>query len=149
MSITDIRKGDVVTWNGRTCMVVANPIHLTDMSRIMGEPAHWIQWIEHKGETDLRNKLLSGETLTGRASVEIIERGVEMLLPGDPAPVAETELAAAAQRKVAYADIAEGSDEQFREAVRAALAANVPVKRITALTGLSRARVYQIRDGRR
>lgn len=149
MSITDIHKGDVVTWNGRTYLVTADPIHLDDLSRTMREPIHWVQWVEHKGDTDLRAKLIGGEALAEWADIEIVEHGVEMMLPGDPMPPAEAELATATQSKTAFADVAEGSDEQFRQAVRAALAQDIPVKRIMQITGLSRARIYQIRDGRR
>jgi hypothetical protein len=40
-------------------------------------------------------------------------------------------------------------DTAWRYMIRAALADGVPVVEVAELTGISRARVYQIRDGRR
>jgi hypothetical protein len=149
MAITDIRKGDVVTWNGRTWLVTADPIRVDSWVKSIGQPGYWVQWVEYSGETYLRDKLIGGETLIASAPVEVVQRGVEMTLPWDEMPPAEADLKAATQAKAAFADVAEGSDEQFRQAVRTALQQDVPVRRIQQLTGLSRARIYQIRDGRR
>lgn len=56
--------------------------------------------------------------------------------------------AATAERRVAD-DVAAAAREAQSTAIRQAIAAGVPVTAITARTGFSVARVYQIRDGRR
>jgi hypothetical protein len=63
----------------------------------------------------------------------------------------EGQAALLAELTVAQADVNAGDERLARRdaVVRRALAGRVPVREITALTGLTRARIYQIRDGRR
>lgn len=45
--------------------------------------------------------------------------------------------------------VAARRDAELRELIRGAIAAGVPVKDLVAVTGLSKPRMYQIRDNRR
>jgi DNA-binding phage protein len=66
--------------------------------------------------------------------------------------VTETTRAALGQatdaRAVAVRE-ADARDAEWREAIRAALAADVGATEVARLAGISRERVYQIKDGRR
>ncbi len=59
----------------------------------------------------------------------------------------EVKAAAAAVEQARLA--LERAEQRRNTAIRAALADQVPVSEIAAATGLSRLRVYQVRDGRR
>ena len=64
----------------------------------------------------------------------------EASAPAAVAALAEVEAATAARSE---------AERTWREAVRSAVAAGVPVIAIAAAAGVSRERVYQVRDGRR
>lgn len=55
---------------------------------------------------------------------------------------------AATSRRVADGMLA-AAEQRFTWAVRDAIRAEIPVSEIAKLSGLSRSRIYQIRDGRR
>lgn len=59
------------------------------------------------------------------------------------------ELARVALRRTAHLEQGKAEETSFRIAVRNAVKAGIPVAEIREATGLSRERVYQIRDGRR
>lgn len=56
-------------------------------------------------------------------------------------------LTLAAKRRTALAAVV--AERAFGDAVRCALAGGIPAAEVAKLANLSRARVYQIRDGRR
>ncbi len=62
-------------------------------------------------------------------------------------PIAAVELATDLRRRAEAA--AEKAVEEQTIAIRAAIGAGVNTLELAGLTGLSRARIYQIRDGRR
>ncbi|MEU3528803.1 hypothetical protein AB0E62_33980 [Streptomyces sp. NPDC038707] len=72
--------------------------------------------------------------------------------PVGEGPVGEEGLASLAAKTRAiqdYKDCVEEAVEERDDLIRRLIAGGVPVKDITAKSGLSRERVYQIRDGRR
>lgn len=58
-------------------------------------------------------------------------------------------LKAAVQAKAQAVAEAEERDAEMREEIRAAMAAKTPLKELMEVTGLSRQRLYQIRDNTR
>jgi D-aminopeptidase len=56
---------------------------------------------------------------------------------------------AATKKKAAACEKYEAADEALREAIREALNAGASAMELTEVTGLSRARIYQIKDNRR
>ncbi|ALE05499.1 hypothetical protein AL755_08435 [Arthrobacter sp. ERGS1:01] len=61
----------------------------------------------------------------------------------------ERDLVKLRQKRAAAEDAFEKADAAFRDGIRAALADGMKAAQIADATGLSRPRIYQIRDGRR
>lgn len=60
-----------------------------------------------------------------------------------------TRLASATQRRENAQRAADDADQEWREMIRTAVAAGARVTEVAMTAGISRERVYQIKDGRR
>ncbi|TXS35134.1 hypothetical protein [Streptomyces sp. t39] len=159
-TIADIRRGDKFTHSGRTYIAAddARPSGVTGYYDVTTLPG-----TAKADDGVIRQGALFGRDITVRPdfAVDIITRGltVEMLweTTHNQRPEATTASEDAVrfwlghitrQREAAQRQSAD-LDLTRDKWIRAALALSVPVTEIAHLAGLSRERIYQIRDGRR
>lgn len=161
-TIADIRRGDRFKWGGATYLAVDDCRPTGDAAWGFGRDYGNITYISTAGikrntdgvyDVDMRIPKASAVRLT--AEVEILERGLRVHHVSDDVRE-ETPLwqimsnldFVVMSREVAHRE-ANDLDEQRDILIRQALAAGVPVPALVEQTGLTRARIYQIRDGRR
>jgi len=159
-SVIDIRRGDHFTWNGQGYLAIddARPSgFFIDNQESIAVCCVLAKNIEPgpDGVIDLGSRLRGNLSLGEQAKIEITKRGSRVTWLGDE-PRAQTPqwqargvlhgivtARRAAQRAVDDLDVSRDN------AIRQALASEVPVSQIAEMTGLSRSRIYQIRDSRR
>ena len=165
-TIADIRRGDRFIWSGRTYLAVADACPTGSRSEygqywtinfLNGRPQPGPDGVVHQGSSMPDSKMVRHDF-----PVEITERGVSFMWlhekhaaeepaveTDDPAQIAERRLALiSASKEYAVRTLTE-VDAARDTAIRVALAEGVLVRDLMRMTDLSRARIYQIRDGRR
>ncbi|MFI8351280.1 hypothetical protein [Streptomyces sp. NPDC085596] len=161
-TINDICRGDRFTWSGRTWIAAADAhpnlggIHgAVDMVALPGSMK-----ADEDGVVRQQNpSQLTVKAIHFSAPVTILERGIQVSLTYEDAPIVQRKRPAVESalmlldrqtkmRKALEDDLTE-TDRQFNDLVRLSLANGASVARLVETTGLSRARIYQIRDGRR
>lgn len=162
-TIADIRRGDRFTWAGKTYIAFddARPSRLAadlgDFCEIGTIQASAIT-ADADGTYHQGTAFVDCTTVLSNKEIEILERGLKTLrIAEEPEnadrPVSEwyalghlrsTMSARSLAQRVAD-DIDQTRDHQIRDAIKA----GVSVPEIMEITGLSRPRIYQIRDGKR
>ena len=159
-TIADIRRGDRFTWNNREWIAVydaypATAAYIND-DRFYVLPA---VRADKANETDEGTyeiaTAIGADVVLHTATVTIHERDLAIHTAQDDvrdsAPLEHAEAALefiVNARTVAHRAV-EQRDEEFNSRIRQFLAAGGSVAAAVTMTGLSRARIYQIRDGRR
>jgi hypothetical protein len=165
-TIADIRRGDRFTWAGKKYIAFDDARPMVDYGvKRHPEPEFCNVYMtadQIKPDADGIHRLgtrgLDCQTILSDKEITIEERGLIVLRPGEEPPAQDrpiSEWYALSQlthtmhsrdkaRRIAD-DIDETRDRQIRDALRA----GIGVTELMQITGLSRARIYQIRDGRR
>lgn len=161
-TVEDIRRGDKFTWNGTTYYAMDDArLYAPEEFGDLGEFCA-VRLIRAAGLTpnsdgviDLDMRMLDNKAILRTAPVTIISRGhalhhvtdevretvpVEQVMPNLCYVMAARKRA---QREV------NDLDEQRDHYIRQAIASGARVAELAELTGLSRERIYQVRDGRR
>lgn len=161
-TVNDIRRGDRFTWSGRTWIAAADAhpnlygiygaVDLVTLPGNLKASADGV--IRQDNPSQLKSRAVHFT-----APVTITERGITIALEHEDAPAVRRTRTAAesslrlverqAKRRKALEQEITGADREFGDLVRMALANGASVAQLTEKTGLSRARIYQIRDGRR
>jgi len=162
-TIADIRRGDRFTWGTKTYIAFddARPdAHLTDLGDF-----HEIRMVQttnlkvaEDGSFHQGTAFVDCQTVLSAKEIEISERGLRTVRLGEePENVdtprgwqyAENRLTGTMAARALAQRVADDIDETRDHEIRDALKAGMSVPEIMKVTGLSRARIYQIRDGRR
>jgi hypothetical protein len=158
-TIADIRRGDRFTWNNREWIAVYDAYPATaayiDDDRFYVLPA--VPAVKAK-EVDGVHEIttaIGADVVLHTAAVTIHERDLPVHTRQDdvhetaPLEHAESALKFIVDAREAAHRAVEQRDEEFNARVRQFLASGGSVAVAVEKTGLSRARIYQIRDGRR
>lgn len=161
-TINDIRRGDRFTWSNRTWIAAADAhpnmwgIHgAVDVATLPGNMTAGKDGVVRQTSTSQ----LKLRAVHYTAPIVITERGIQISLTHEDAPVLRHKRSAlesslrlvkrkAELRKV-LGEQMEEADQEFGDLIRMSLANGATVAQLVEKTGLSRARIYQIRDGRR
>lgn len=158
-TIADIRRGDRFTWNDRTYIAVYDAYPATaaliDDDRFYVLPAVLAAKAKRVDGVHEITTAIGADVVLHTATVTIQERGLPVhtrqddIREGSPLEHAETALDFVIKAREDAHRAAEQRDEEFNARVRQFLASGGSVAVAVEKTGLSRARIYQIRDGRR
>lgn len=158
-TIADIRRGDRFTWNNREWIAVydaypATAAYINDdrFYVLPAVPATKTKEIDGVHEI---TTAIGADVVLHTAKVTIHERDLPVHTRQDdihedsPLEHAETALNGVIKAREHAHRAAEQRDEEFNTRLRQFLASGGSVASAVQKTGLSRARIYQIRDGRR
>lgn len=172
MNITEAKANDEITYQGDRYIVEKAPRRLGDK----GEAAHLVRvfllrsdqaGIQDDGTLEFGTTGSNSRDLPDTTDVELVRSNVQYRTSADYVRpydggnltaddlkheregVALSELTRVSLRRAQRAREAGEEDASFRRGVKKALEAGVSVAAIREQTGLSRERIYQIRDGRR
>jgi hypothetical protein len=161
-TIADIRRGDRFTWGGASYLAVDDCRPLGDAAFGFGRDFGNITYIRAAGLKrnadgvyDLEMRIPQASAVRLTASVEIHEREVRIhhvsddVREGTPRFQIMSNLDYIVHSRDVARREAGDLDEQRDIVIRQALSAGVSVADLVERTGLTRARIYQIRDGRR
>jgi len=161
-TINDIRRGDRFTWSNRTWLAVADAhpntggihgaVDIFTMPGDMQTDAEGV--VRQTGQSQIKS-----HAVHYTAPVTILKRGIQISLIHEDAPVLQRKRSAAdtalrlverkAQWRKALDEQMAEADQEFGDLIRMSLVNGATVAQLVEKTGLSRARIYQIRDGRR
>lgn len=171
-AITEIKANDEITHKGDRYVVTKAPRRMGTK----GEAAHLIEiflipsaraGVREDGTLEFGQNLGSSHRLADTTDVELVRSGVQYRTVRDYAGTyeggnltaedmreeregsARSELVRVALRRKQREAEATEDEAMFRRGIRQALDAGISVAEIRRETGLSRERIYQIRDGRR
>lgn len=163
----DVRAGDRFTSNGTQYIAVLDAKPQPPSPRPNGmPPLHWITFVLAAGKRLGPDGVMhldssDGQNMVSDYPITIDERGIRIELRGmqtAPADLTdepeqetwwERDVARHSTRRAAADKAAADEARHLNSAIRNALRADASVARLCELTGLSRERIYQIRDGRR
>lgn len=160
-TISDVRRGDRFTWGGITYLAMddCRPVDFFLTGEIAYGGIIYIRAAGLKrnpeGVYDIDMRIPSASVVRLNYPIDIHERGVRVHHISDDvrdstplSQIVSVLDGIMASRKTARRE-ADDLDEQRDIMIRKALAARVPVADLVTKTGLTRARIYQIRDNRR
>ena len=158
-TIADIRRGDRFTWNNRQWIAVydaypATAAYIND-DRFYVLPAVPAAKVKEVDGVHEITTAIGADLVLHTAEVTIHERELPVHTRQDdvretaPLEHAESALTFIVGAREAAHRAVEQRDEEFNARVRQFLASGGSVAAVVEKTGLSRARIYQIRDGRR
>ena len=158
-TIADIRRGDRFTWNNREWIAVydaypATAAYIND-DRFYVLPAVPAAKVNETDGVYEITSAIGADVVLHTAPVTIHERDLPVHARQDdihesaPLEHAENALAFIVDARKAAHRAVEQRDEEFNARIRQFLASGGTVAAAREKTGLSRARIYQIRDGRR
>lgn len=172
MNITESKVNDEITYQGDRYIVTKTPKRLGDK----GEAAHLVRipllpsdkaGVQDDGTLEFGTTATNSRDLPDTTDVELVRSGVQYRTSADYVTpcdggnltaedlkreregVARSELIRVSLRRAQRAREAGEEDSMFRRGVKKAVEAGLSVAEVREQTGLSRERVYQIRDGRR
>lgn len=173
MNITEAKANDEITYQGDRYIVTKTPKRLGDK----GEAAHLVRvsllssdkaGVQDDGTLEFGTTATNSRDLSDTTDVELVRSGVQYRTSADYVTpnggggnltaedlkreregVARSELIRVSLRRTQRAREAGEEDSMFRRGVKKAVEAGLSVAEVREQTGLSRERVYQIRDGRR
>lgn len=163
-TVNDIRRGDRFTWNGGKYIALddARPWEEPGSSE---DPLHqfaWVTAVKDVGQKPGADGVIDFDVPKGgmsqdlwqHAEIEIGERGLKVTWFGQQDKATSPEQARRLLRNITSARrkalrVIDDIDERRDQWIRGAILSEVPVIEIAEITGLSRARIYQIRDGHR
>lgn len=172
MNITEAKANDEITYQGDRYIVTKTPKRLGDK----GEAVHLVRvfllpsdraGIQGDGTLEFGTTATNSRDLSDTTDVELVRSGVQYRTSADYVTpydgenltaedlkreregVARSELIRVSLRRAQRAREAGEEDSMFRRGVKKAVEAGLSVAEVREQTGLSRERVYQIRDGRR
>lgn len=158
-TIADIRRGDRFTWNNREWIAAydaypATAAYIND-DRFYVLPAVAAARTKQVDGVHEITTAIGADVVLHTATVTIHERDLPIHCTQDdvrdssPLEYAEDALTFVIGARTAAHRAVEQRDEEFNARVRQFLASGGSVAAAVKKTGLSRARIYQIRDGRR
>ncbi|MFI9012565.1 hypothetical protein ACIGZI_00865 [Streptomyces griseus] len=161
-TINDIRRGDRFTWSGRTWIAAADAhpnlwgIHgAVDVATLPGGmEADKDGVVRQTSQSQLKLRAVHYA-----APIVITQRDVQISLTHEDLPVLRRKRSALesslrlvkrkGDERKALGEQMDEADQEFGDLIRMSLANGAKVAQLVESTGLSRARIYQIRDGRR
>ena len=145
------------TWAGRRLIAVgdaAPSLYTPSLPNVVT-----VEYVKYRPATDgiyeIGADMTKNDVITETTLVEIHERGAKVHHVSDdirdetPAEQTREQLSHVAKVRQKARREFEDSDEEFRIAIRQALHSGISVAEVRQITGLSRERIYQIRDDRR
>lgn len=160
-TISNIRRGDRFTWNNTEWIAIYDAAPSSADPAATNDPGFSAVYMAKASKFKARKDGVlevigtTTETILSDKEVTVHDRGLRVHCPADdvrpevPAWQARNGLERVVRARVAAQRQLEDTDEEFRNFVRQSIASNVSIPEICEVTGLSRQRIYQIRDGRR